>query len=489
MLYKLAADGSIFGVQTYTGYYGHQTHSLDGRVDLGVLLVTSVHEEYNEGPNDIVTVRRLEENTMEDTWNGLGCAARFDESGENYYVARGYKDSHFVPADIGIYQYSSSDNSVVRSHGYSEVGYPKDLAVLSETRIFLAERNTVASIDLVNDGHVRWTYPMDEIKRVHATPDSGCVVFNTNRIDRLTRSGQMVWSFTTPVWHLKDVAIQPTGAVLFTGNSPGYGDGLDSLLVGELSSDGTLLWNWLSPEHQSGMAISATEDGGCVIGYLYDQFPFDGLAALRLQGRIQLTATLEEPVFLPAEGGELHLDVEVEARNISGAQGTFVLQGKSAAADLPELELEGLIHSGTNMFEDVVYPVPEGYPSGHYQLVSTLKVSGWQTSDSSDFYLGTSGVDVELRAIAPVQFLLQPVYPNPFNSTTTISFDLNRPTPVNLSVFDLLGREVTVLSDGQPYAPGSHRVVWDASGLPGGTYFLRAQTDDEQQVRRMLFLK
>ncbi|MCB2212439.1 T9SS type A sorting domain-containing protein [bacterium] len=89
----------------------------------------------------------------------------------------------------------------------------------------------------------------------------------------------------------------------------------------------------------------------------------------------------------------------------------------------------------------------------------------------------------------PAGMTLLPVSPNPFNSSTTISFDLNRPTPVNLSFFDLLGREVRVLSDGQPYAPGTHRVVWDASGLPGGTYFLRASTEDEQQVRRMLFLK
>ncbi|MCB2212440.1 T9SS type A sorting domain-containing protein [bacterium] len=99
---------------------------------------------------------------------------------------------------------------------------------------------------------------------------------------------------------------------------------------------------------------------------------------------------------------------------------------------------------------------------------------------------GVTGLsDVRL----PARFALHPIYPNPFNSSATVSFDLTRPAWLNLAVFDLLGREVTVLADGQPYAPGTHRVVWDASGLPGGTYFLRASTEDEQQVRRMLFLK
>jgi Secretion system C-terminal sorting domain len=100
------------------------------------------------------------------------------------------------------------------------------------------------------------------------------------------------------------------------------------------------------------------------------------------------------------------------------------------------------------------------------------------------------GLSVEDEPVTtPLSFNLSTIYPNPFNSTTTIRFDLARPSLMDLTVFDLLGREVTVLGDNQHYSPGTHRVVWDASGLSAGTYFLRAMTEDEQQMRRMVFLK
>jgi Secretion system C-terminal sorting domain len=100
-----------------------------------------------------------------------------------------------------------------------------------------------------------------------------------------------------------------------------------------------------------------------------------------------------------------------------------------------------------------------------------------------------SGSVEEAKNRASLEFQLLATYPNPFNSSTTIQFDLARPSLMDLRVFDLLGREVTVLGSDESYMPGTHRVVWDASGLPGGMYFLRATTEDEQQMRRMVFLK
>jgi Secretion system C-terminal sorting domain len=95
----------------------------------------------------------------------------------------------------------------------------------------------------------------------------------------------------------------------------------------------------------------------------------------------------------------------------------------------------------------------------------------------------------EAPELGPHSFTLHAIYPNPFNSSTTIPFDLARPSLMDLTVFDLLGREVTVLGSGDSYSPGTNRVVWDASGMSAGTYFLRATTEDEQQMQRMVFLK
>ncbi len=112
--------------------------------------------------------------------------------------------------------------------------------------------------------------------------------------------------------------------------------------------------------------------------------------------------------------------------------------------------------------------------------------------EDNDLWIGRIsfdlGLEQEAQSIA-LMLALHSVYPNPFNSSTTISFDLARPSLMDLRVFDLLGREVTVLGADMPYSPGTHSVVWNASGLPGGTYFLRAETEDEMQMRRMVFLK
>jgi S-formylglutathione hydrolase FrmB len=86
------------------------------------------------------------------------------------------------------------------------------------------------------------------------------------------------------------------------------------------------------------------------------------------------------------------------------------------------------------------------------------------------------------------QFTLRQNYPNPFNATTRIEFFLPRAGDVELSVFDILGREtITVLNSFLP--AGTHEVNWNASPLPSGVYFCRLNFGGESQVKRMVLLR
>ena len=78
------------------------------------------------------------------------------------------------------------------------------------------------------------------------------------------------------------------------------------------------------------------------------------------------------------------------------------------------------------------------------------------------------------EAALPTEFALDQNHPNPFNPSTVISFALPEASHVRLTVFDVLGREVKTLMDGQIDA-GNHRVHFNASGLPSGTYLYRIQ--------------
>ena len=88
----------------------------------------------------------------------------------------------------------------------------------------------------------------------------------------------------------------------------------------------------------------------------------------------------------------------------------------------------------------------------------------------------------------PATFALEGNYPNPFNPTTTIAFTLPESAPVRLSVFDMLGRQVQVLIDGN-VPSGRTEVVFEAGGLPTGTYLYRLSTPQQTVVKKMMLVK
>ena len=79
-------------------------------------------------------------------------------------------------------------------------------------------------------------------------------------------------------------------------------------------------------------------------------------------------------------------------------------------------------------------------------------------------------------------------YHNSLNPTTTIKFELPKSSAVRLSVFDILGREVSVLVNERRDA-GVHEVKFDGSNLASGVYLYRLQAGDFVSTKRMLVLK
>ncbi|RPI14015.1 MAG: T9SS C-terminal target domain-containing protein [Ignavibacteriae bacterium] len=88
----------------------------------------------------------------------------------------------------------------------------------------------------------------------------------------------------------------------------------------------------------------------------------------------------------------------------------------------------------------------------------------------------------------PDKFSLYESYPNPFNPSTNIKFDLPQNTMVKLVVYDINGREVATLVNNEMQA-GSYVYNWNASNLASGAYFFRINAGDFTDTKKMMLVK
>ena len=148
-----------------------------------------------------------------------------------------------------------------------------------------------------------------------------------------------------------------------------------------------------------------------------------------------------------------------------------------------ETELEA-IASGEEATAAFLFDVDRNAPVGEAAEV-VLRV------ESAAGVLATKTIHLEVEA--PRTFALTPNYPNPFNPSTTLAFELPQASRVTLQVYDVLGREIVRLAQGD-FEPGRHEVVFDARNVASGLYIARfvAETEDGRvatKIRRMTLLK
>ena len=105
---------------------------------------------------------------------------------------------------------------------------------------------------------------------------------------------------------------------------------------------------------------------------------------------------------------------------------------------------------------------------------------------------GVTEVKEQMRKL-PSEFELFQNYPNPFNSFTTIPFFLPKNMHVRVAIYDVLGRLVRKVAEGE-FPSGGHRLVWDGRDEEGvrvgsGVYFYRVEAGREVRIGRMAFVK
>ena len=145
----------------------------------------------------------------------------------------------------------------------------------------------------------------------------------------------------------------------------------------------------------------------------------------------------------------------------------------------------GVTNNGTQQ-GDLTFVVPADSPDGlYYNCEFHAPMTGTITIEA---IIATGD-----RVRRPAGFRLYPNHPNPFNPTSTIRYDLPEAARVTLAIYDVMGREVTRLVEGN-LEPGTHRIEWNGQDrasrvLPSGVYIVHLVTPQDRLSIRMLLLK
>jgi hypothetical protein len=102
---------------------------------------------------------------------------------------------------------------------------------------------------------------------------------------------------------------------------------------------------------------------------------------------------------------------------------------------------------------------------------------------------GTLTTVGELPGAPPQSYRLFQNFPNPFNPTTVILFELAEREIVSLKIFDILGREVATLIDNEELPAGGYTVEFNPGNLSSGNYFYTLTTEAFTQTRRMIYIR
>lgn len=112
----------------------------------------------------------------------------------------------------------------------------------------------------------------------------------------------------------------------------------------------------------------------------------------------------------------------------------------------------------------------------------------YATTGSGVFKADNLSTSLDESAEKADGFELYQNYPNPFNPSTTIHWNMNKPSYVTLSVYDTLGREIVSLASGY-HGMGEYTAKFDASKLSSGIYFYRLSTGDQILQKSMMLIK
>jgi phosphatidylserine/phosphatidylglycerophosphate/cardiolipin synthase-like enzyme len=127
-------------------------------------------------------------------------------------------------------------------------------------------------------------------------------------------------------------------------------------------------------------------------------------------------------------------------------------------------------------------------------IIQSKRIANLYLQEFKSRYMEAGGTDTIAASVrkntnqVPDVYALTQNYPNPFNPSTQFNFSVKQTGPVTLKVYDLIGREIATLVNGEVSA-GSYRVEWNAAQLSSGVYFYQLRAGEFVSTKKMILQK
>ncbi|MBI9071475.1 MAG: T9SS type A sorting domain-containing protein [Melioribacteraceae bacterium] len=203
---------------------------------------------------------------------------------------------------------------------------------------------------------------------------------------------------------------------------------------------------------------------------------------------LDLTLAASSPAYYSGVNNEHLGDLRWATNSPTTSPVNMVIDGNGNVEFSPERK--GLTFpSGTSVTVTAV-------PDSGYQFIewlgdltgtdnpATITATG-KTDITAVFELAT---DVDDYTSIPVEYSLNQNYPNPFNPSTTISFSIKETGFTSLVIYDVLGREVTLLLN-KEMNTGNYKINFNANSLSSGIYYYQIKSNDFIETKKMMLLK
>jgi hypothetical protein len=546
-LVKTDANGDTLWTRTYGGTNGDYSYYIEQTADDGYIIV-GLTTSFGAGGNDLYLLKTdINGDTLWTRAHGGiddECGQCVRQTADGGYIVVGYTKSfganpghHY---DVWLLKTDANGDTLwTRTYGgsmsdegwYIQETTDGEYIIAGMTASFGAGWGDFYLLKTDANGDTLWTrayggWDYDYARCVQQTADGGYIMGGAGMSDgagpydvylvRTDPNGDTLWTrkyggaLDDQIYSLRQTS---DGGYICVGPTKSFGAGEDDLYLLRTDANGDTLWTrtYGGVSSDYGSCIQHSSHGGYIIVGWTGSFgagPRD-CWLLKVVGEAQPVLSVEitpddPPVTVPP-GGRFgytgSLTNNTNERRVTDVWVMAVGPQKGVHGPFKEfydLELDPY-QTHTVHFNQ---RVSHGAPLGFYTYIAYCGDYLSSVTDSSCFqvevvagpagdatgWLLTGSFREGDSANLPSEFALHRSYPNPFNATTVITYELPTEAQVKLEVYNISGQKVATLVESRQQS-GYRSVVWDASEVSSGVYFYELSAGDFTETKRMMLVK